>query len=191
MMLFFFFSSRRRHTRLQGDWSSDVCSSDLNVKSGQQVDEYGLAHQRYVNSLAIAPRHKLLLVGMHKGEIQLRSLSDVGNLVGAMHQKHKENVHSMAVSLKEDRVFSFDFRGDLLLWDLDQRTSQNLFDDGPPYGNSPTAISPCGRWLAAAAAGGIVRIIDAKTGGILKERQLGMGVGALEFSRAGDALLVA
>src|SRR5256885_572544 len=25
----FFFSSRRRHTRLQGDWSSDVCSSDL------------------------------------------------------------------------------------------------------------------------------------------------------------------
>src|SRR5256885_17168695 len=28
-MYFFFFSSRRRHTRLQGDWSSDVCSSDL------------------------------------------------------------------------------------------------------------------------------------------------------------------
>src|SRR5688500_8772604 len=28
-MLLFFFSSRRRHTRLQGDWSSDVCSSDL------------------------------------------------------------------------------------------------------------------------------------------------------------------
>src|SRR6266446_8573429 len=27
--LFFFFSSRRRHTRLQGDCSSDVCSSDL------------------------------------------------------------------------------------------------------------------------------------------------------------------
>src|SRR5256885_8412575 len=27
----FFFSSRRRHTRLQGDWSSDVCSSDLTL----------------------------------------------------------------------------------------------------------------------------------------------------------------
>src|SRR5256885_7064505 len=27
----FFFSSRRRHTRLQGDWSSDVCSSDLEL----------------------------------------------------------------------------------------------------------------------------------------------------------------
>src|SRR5207248_7490247 len=27
----FFFSSRRRHTRSYGDWSSDVCSSDLDV----------------------------------------------------------------------------------------------------------------------------------------------------------------
>src|SRR5688500_19593436 len=26
---FFFFSRSMRHTRLQGDWSSDVCSSDL------------------------------------------------------------------------------------------------------------------------------------------------------------------
>src|SRR5580698_6309011 len=29
MCFFFFFSSRRRHTRLTCDWSSDVCSSDL------------------------------------------------------------------------------------------------------------------------------------------------------------------
>src|SRR2546430_3786836 len=27
--IFFFFSSRRRHTRFDCDWSSDVCSSDL------------------------------------------------------------------------------------------------------------------------------------------------------------------
>src|SRR5438046_4034756 len=30
LFIFFFFSSRRRHTRLVSDWSSDVCSSDLN-----------------------------------------------------------------------------------------------------------------------------------------------------------------
>src|SRR2546429_3903373 len=30
MLLLFFFSSRRRHTRCSRDWSSDVCSSDLN-----------------------------------------------------------------------------------------------------------------------------------------------------------------
>src|SRR5207249_9199548 len=28
-LFFFFFSSRRRHTRSKRDWSSDVCSSDL------------------------------------------------------------------------------------------------------------------------------------------------------------------
>src|SRR5690606_40872444 len=29
IIFFFFFSSRRRHTRFSRDWSSDVCSSDL------------------------------------------------------------------------------------------------------------------------------------------------------------------
>src|SRR5215213_11379931 len=29
LIIVFFFSSRRRHTRLVSDWSSDVCSSDL------------------------------------------------------------------------------------------------------------------------------------------------------------------
>src|SRR6266566_8165516 len=32
LRIFFFFSSRRPQTRLQGDWSSDVCSSDLRRK---------------------------------------------------------------------------------------------------------------------------------------------------------------
>src|SRR2546430_5779223 len=31
----FFFSSRRRHTRFDCDWSSDVCSSDLGASSSQ------------------------------------------------------------------------------------------------------------------------------------------------------------
>src|SRR2546427_12842991 len=36
----FFFSSRRRHTRFDCDWSSDVCSSDLDTMrlvNGEQV----------------------------------------------------------------------------------------------------------------------------------------------------------
>src|SRR6266516_6824324 len=44
MFFFFFFSSRRRHTRSYGDWSSDVCSSDLHgqlavegIEAGRQV----------------------------------------------------------------------------------------------------------------------------------------------------------
>src|SRR5689334_25433996 len=31
MVVVFFFSSRRRHTRWNCDWSSDVCSSDLSA----------------------------------------------------------------------------------------------------------------------------------------------------------------
>src|SRR5688500_19926121 len=41
----FFFSSRRRHTILQGDWSSDVCSSDL---SSIGMSPSG-GHQLYVS----------------------------------------------------------------------------------------------------------------------------------------------
>src|SRR5256885_3788520 len=37
----FFFSSRRRHTRLQGDWSSDVCSSDLARHAGREPGQDG------------------------------------------------------------------------------------------------------------------------------------------------------
>src|SRR2546427_6361814 len=37
---FFFFSSRRRHTRFDCDWSSDVCSSDLFAgRFAQAVDQ--------------------------------------------------------------------------------------------------------------------------------------------------------
>src|SRR2546430_12343189 len=34
----FFFSSRRRHTRFDCDWSSDVCSSDL-VENAEHADD--------------------------------------------------------------------------------------------------------------------------------------------------------
>src|SRR6516225_5621718 len=38
MSILFFFSSRRRHTRLTYDWSSDVCSSDLAVAATVDLD---------------------------------------------------------------------------------------------------------------------------------------------------------
>src|SRR6266480_6122315 len=38
-VFFFFFSSRRRHTRLTCDWSSDVCSSDLEEVGVERIRE--------------------------------------------------------------------------------------------------------------------------------------------------------
>src|SRR5256886_10332961 len=47
-----FFSSRRRHTRVDCDWSSDVCSSDLRAVAGA---DHGAA----------VPRPRRLLLGEH------------------------------------------------------------------------------------------------------------------------------
>src|SRR2546430_5072946 len=43
--VFFFFSSRRRHTRFDCDWSSDVCSSDL--PTGKRGTAETIGWQRY------------------------------------------------------------------------------------------------------------------------------------------------
>src|SRR6266571_5776736 len=42
MFILFFFSSRRRHTRLTCDWSSDVCSSDLAHRAAGRAGGAGL-----------------------------------------------------------------------------------------------------------------------------------------------------
>src|SRR5436853_934188 len=40
LLCFFFFSSRRRHTRCLSDWSSDVCSSDLDETELDRANSY-------------------------------------------------------------------------------------------------------------------------------------------------------
>src|SRR5215210_5117100 len=42
--IFFFFSSRRRHTRYIGDWSSDVCSSDLDTPGKLAAFAFAFEH---------------------------------------------------------------------------------------------------------------------------------------------------
>src|SRR2546430_9454930 len=46
MCSFCFFSSRRRHTRFDCDWSSDVCSSDLSVAAGVLIGVAFVQRQR-------------------------------------------------------------------------------------------------------------------------------------------------
>src|SRR6266478_8429395 len=63
MSLFFFFSSRRRHTRFDCDWSSDVCSSDLvevDVEpDGREADRRVLGHAQRPSEVEIALRSEL------------------------------------------------------------------------------------------------------------------------------------
>src|SRR5437762_11225097 len=64
-----FFSSRRRHTRYIGDWSSDVCSSDLGTcpadhAASGEVREQAVEHARDAQiGLVLAPGASLRLVG--------------------------------------------------------------------------------------------------------------------------------
>src|SRR2546430_9725445 len=55
---FFFFSSRRRHTRFDCDWSSDVCSSDLETLLGDTavaVNPTDKRHRAFVGKVARLP----------------------------------------------------------------------------------------------------------------------------------------
>src|SRR3989454_8513318 len=63
MTYFFFFSSRRRHTRLQGDWSSDVCSSDLRTQVVRVLHRVG--------EVGLFGRHEVPQVRLHRGQIRL------------------------------------------------------------------------------------------------------------------------
>src|SRR5438067_9820248 len=48
-VILFFFSSRRRHTRSKRDWSSDVCSSDLNAA----LFHYDYRNQQFLDAFAL------------------------------------------------------------------------------------------------------------------------------------------
>src|SRR5688572_31966708 len=61
LLFFFFFSSRRRHTRFDCDWSSDVCSSDLDALEVAP-------HEHGVRQLAERPERKRVAHGVaHEG----------------------------------------------------------------------------------------------------------------------------
>src|SRR2546429_4465447 len=79
---FFFFSSRRRHTRCSRDWSSDVCSSDLNLRfSGADlanlVNEAALwaarQNRKFVTMADFEMSKDKVLMGVERKSMILRS----------------------------------------------------------------------------------------------------------------------
>src|SRR2546430_274331 len=52
----FFFSSRRRHTRFDCDWSSDVCSSDLGHDTRFLGREFSLAAAEILTASGLIPQ---------------------------------------------------------------------------------------------------------------------------------------
>src|SRR5205807_7050116 len=86
-----FFSSRRRHTRLQGDWSSDVCSSDLYLSwlRAEREDiavpprlKLMKAPQRAIQTLTTAEVRALLALKPSRTRTLIALLLDVGIKIG-------------------------------------------------------------------------------------------------------------
>src|SRR5216683_3632936 len=103
MINFFFFSSRRRHTRSDRDWSSDVCSSDLQVerrRGARRSDAAGggALLDRLAGSLDLAPSGCLEEVDLPDPVHLPRQARE---LVG---QPRPAPLEELAVAIREVRV---------------------------------------------------------------------------------------
>src|SRR3712207_8420956 len=99
-MIFFFFSSRRRHTRYWRDWSSDVCSSDLEafvhgalcISYSGQCYMSGMISERSANrgSCAQSCRKDYTLTDVASG-----TSLDVGYLISAKDLRSEEHTSEL------------------------------------------------------------------------------------------------
>src|SRR5256885_14939236 len=88
----FFFSSRRRHTRLQGDWSSDVCSSDLDRLRRRRLDADRLRQRRGLRPLHGQRDARAGLGGAEEiGRESCRERGEISVVAGSLKKKKSEN----------------------------------------------------------------------------------------------------
>src|SRR5436189_5232533 len=99
---FFFFSSRRRHTRYIGDWSSDVCSSDLDRQYSEKGDIESDFPMRCRLSLSIAgrSRHAFCPARFRRSE-ERRVGKECRSRWSPYHEKKKSRLHETDVKRKD------------------------------------------------------------------------------------------
>src|SRR5690348_18500391 len=83
---FFFFSSRRRHTRWTGDWSSDVCSSDL----------FGSRPWLHLENVVQPDRGE-------PGHLDLQAVDALVDQIGRASCRERVQISVVAVSLKKKK----------------------------------------------------------------------------------------
>src|ERR1041385_5504782 len=60
LAVFFFFSGRGRHTSCSGDWSSDVCSSDLG--SPARIEQQPISREQLEHLIEVLKEHDVEIV---------------------------------------------------------------------------------------------------------------------------------
>src|SRR3989449_9570743 len=120
---FFFFSSRRRHTRCSRDWSSDVCSSDLEWEHGS-ARQCG-AEEKTMNFTELL-RHVGIFGGAVIVSLALLSVFSVGMII----EKHRR----FSSTFRESVKFKPEFKKFLHGGDV-----QNLVEAGRLHPNSYVA----------------------------------------------------
>src|SRR5438046_6570058 len=86
---FFFFSSRRRHTRLVSDWSSDVCSSDLSASPSPRRESARSGAARPSPSSALA---QILREEPFHGFVEIELVLLVAKPVALVFLDHVRNI---------------------------------------------------------------------------------------------------
>src|SRR5690606_40915992 len=100
--LYFFFSSRRRHTRFSRDWSSDVCSSDLNC--------WLLLEALKLTQVSVAPKARFnvmrpLCLPRAQGACMARAENTCGcHEIGRASCRERVHVAVVAVSCKQENA---------------------------------------------------------------------------------------
>src|SRR2546430_17138876 len=90
--LFFFFSSRRRHTRFDCDWSSDVCSSDL-LRRSPASKPASMCRSKYRSLTAGLRRRRLPIFSSRQiGRASWRGRVEISGGGGSLKKKKKEKM---------------------------------------------------------------------------------------------------
>src|SRR4051794_41267752 len=102
--VFFFFSSRRRHTRWTGDWSSDVCSSDLVVLELRLADND--PNSTVIGEPELQDDTNLLISGeahLSYHDMVRPTIAQLNIKIGRASCRERGEISGVAVSLKKKR----------------------------------------------------------------------------------------
>src|SRR5438067_10186167 len=118
--ILFFFSSRRRHTRSKRDWSSDVCSSDLQLLEAHLGLEQLIAQRGIVVHLGLGGGDHLVedeakaadQQGVQDEHVRPYALSSLSLMLTKLYGGHGPVYLNVSLSKRAAIAFTFESKAD-------------------------------------------------------------------------------